>query len=112
MYNKNGIDNQLYFDALNEIAECLGNSNTNPISVSLLCLNLGITNEQKGKIFVAFNQVLRKNSFQDLEVDLFRIEINNIVPESEKYAETVIIALIKAFARNLIPELIPFSKTL
>lgn len=103
---------QLYFDALNEIAEHLGDSFENPISVSLLCLRLGISNEEKGEIFVAFNQVLRQYSFDDLSVDKFREALYGVCPMSKDFAEKVIIALIKAFARRLIPELYPFSQTL
>lgn len=40
----------LMADALIEIAEHLGHSLENPISSSLLCLNLGITNDQRGKL--------------------------------------------------------------
>ena len=64
---------QLYFDALQEIAERLGHSIEHPISVSLLCLQLGISNDEKGKIFVAFNQVLRKNASKELEVEKFKL---------------------------------------
>ena len=51
------MDNNLLLCALNEIAEALGHSNQNPISVSLLCLNCGISFEEQGKIMIAFNCV-------------------------------------------------------
>lgn len=38
---------RLYFDALNEIAEHVGDSFENPISLSLLCLRLGISIKEK-----------------------------------------------------------------
>ena len=103
---------RLFFDALNEIADHLGDSFENPISVSLLCLRLGISNEQKGKIFVSFNQILREYSFDELDIEKFREAIKEVCPSSESFADKVIIALIKAFARQLIPELYPFSQTL
>ena len=43
------MDNNLLLCALNEIAEALGHSNQNPISVSLLCLNCGIFFEEQGR---------------------------------------------------------------
>lgn len=103
---------QLYFDSLSEVAEALGDSFHNPISISLLCLSLGVTNEEKGKLFVAFNQVLRQNEFDKLSVQLFRKELEDIIPSAKEFDDIVVIALIKAFARNLIAELVPFARTL
>lgn len=103
---------QLYFDSLAEVAEALGHSFDNPISISLLCLSLGITNEEKGKVFVAFNQVLRQNEFDKLSVPLFRKQLENIIPSAKEFDDVVIIALIKAFSRNLIAELVPFARSL
>jgi hypothetical protein len=103
---------QLYLDSLSEIAEALGHSFDNPISISLLCLTLGITNEEKGKIYVAFNQVLRKNEFDKLSVQLFRNELEDIISNAKELNDIVVIALIKAFARNLIAELVPFARSL
>ena len=37
---------RLYFDSLMELAESLGHSNQNPLSLSLLCLGHGISFEQ------------------------------------------------------------------
>lgn len=103
---------QLYLDSLSEVAEALGHSFDNPISISLLCLTLGITNEEKGKIYVAFNQVLRLNEFDKLSVQLFRNELENIISDAREFNDIVVIALIKAFARNLIAELVPFARSL
>lgn len=103
---------QLYLDSLSEVAEALGHSFDNPISISLLCLTLGITNEEKGKIYVAFNQVLRLNEFDKLSVQLFKNELENIISDAREFNDIVVIALIKAFARNLIAELVPFARSL
>lgn len=103
---------QLYLDSLAEVAEALGHSFDNPISVSLLCLTLGITNDEKGKVFVGFNQVLQQNEFYNLSMLLFRKELETIIPSAKEWDDIVIQALIKAFARNLIAELVPFARTL
>lgn len=97
---------------MTEVAEALGHSFDNPISVSLLCLTLGITNDEKGKVFVGFNQVLQQNEFYNLSVLLFRKELETIIPSAKEWDDIVIQALIKAFARNLIAELVPFARTL
>lgn len=103
---------QLYLDSLSETAEALGHSFENPISISLLCLTLGISNEEKGKVFVAFNQVLRQNEFDKLSVQLFRNELEDTIPSAKEFDDIVVIALIKAFARNLIAELVPFARSI
>ena len=106
------MDEQFMYDSLSEIAEALGDCNSNPISASLLCLRHGLTFEDKGKIVVAFNSVLREKSFDDLSVDLFGQAFEKVVLKAKEYADVVVIAFIKAFARNYIVELVPFSRTL
>lgn len=106
------MEDTLILRALNELAEALGDSNSNPLSSSLLCLRCGITFDQKGKIMVAFNQVLRTIPFDDLEVADFHKALQEVVPEAKDYAEPLTVAFIKAFARNHIAELVPFARTL
>lgn len=106
------MENYLIYDALGEIAEAVGDSNYNPISVSLLCLRHGITWDEKGRIMVEFNQVLRKTEFEDLKVEQFREAMEKVVPRAKEFADSVIEAFIKAYARNMIAELVPFARTL
>lgn len=103
---------RLYFDSLMELAESLGHSNQNPLSLSLLCIGHDISFEQKGKIFIEFNKVLRENEFDELSIELFKKAMGKIVPEANTFSDTVIIGFIKAYAKLLIPELYPFSQTL
>ncbi len=95
-----------------ELAESLGHSNQNPLSLSLMCLQHGITFEEKSRIFVKFNDVLHKFAFDDLSINLFKKEMIDVVPEAEQFSEIVIIGFIKAYAKTLIPELYPFAMTL
>lgn len=106
------MENQLFYDALEEIAEALGDSNHNPLSTSLLCLRHGITFNEKGKVMIAFNQVLQNKEFDDLTIMDFKIAMERIVPAAKEFDDTVIIAFIKAYARNHIAELVPFFRTL
>ena len=106
------VEEQLIYEAIEEIAEALGDSNTNPLSTSLLCLRHGINNNQKEQIVFEFYQVLRDVSFDDLTVLHFRNSLEKIVPEAKDYADVVVIAFIKAYARNYIAELVPFARTL
>lgn len=83
------MENYLIYDALGEIAEAVGDSNYNPISVSLLCLRHGITWDEKGRIMVEFNQVLRKTEFEDLKVEQFREAMEKVVPRAKEFADSV-----------------------
>lgn len=106
------MENIMFYDSLREIAEAVGDSNYNPVSVSLLCLGHGITFDEKGRIMAEFNQVLQNTAFEDLKVEQFREAMKKVVPRSEEFADSVIIAFIKAYARNLIAELVPYARTL
>lgn len=103
---------QLLYEALCEIAEHLGDSFENPISANLLCLSLGITQEEKGDILMAWHQVLKEHPYEKLTLTLFQRELEMVLPVSRHYDETVIKALVKAFSINLMVELYPFAKTI
>lgn len=106
------MEDRLVLLALEQIAEALGHSNSNPISTSLLCLGHGISFDEMGKIMVAFNQILRKKEFDDLKVSDFRKAMEEITPAAKEFSDSVVIAFIKAYARNHIAELVPFARTL
>lgn len=103
---------RLYLDSLTELSEALGHSYKNPLSLSLLCIIHGISFDQKGEIFVKFNFILRKYEFDDLKVNLFKDAMVEVIPEAISFSEVVVIGFIKAYAKNLIPELYPFAMTL
>lgn len=104
----------LIADALMDIAEHLGHSLENPISGSLLCLTFGITHDQRGKILVAFHQILIHNQSEDLSLALFKEAVDQAAPLFGKrgWSELSVKALVKGFAKNLMKELIPFADTL
>ncbi len=100
------------YNALEELAAEIGHSNANPISLSLLCLGLDITFDEKGHIMAAFNQVLDTTAFEDLKVQQFRNALEDVIPRAKEFADSVVIALIKAYARCVIVELRPFAEML
>lgn len=106
------MEDRLVLLALEQIAEALGHSNSNPLSTSLLCLEHGISFDEMGKIMVAFNQILRRKEFDELEVSDFRKALEEITPIAKNFSDTVVVAFIKAYARNHIAELVPFARTL
>jgi len=103
---------KLYYESLMELAESCGHSNDNPLSISLLCLSHNITFEQRGKIFVEFNKIIKENQFEDLSIQLFKNTMIKIVPQAESFDDKIIMGFIKGYAKNLIPELYPYSLTL
>lgn len=109
---------QLFYDSLSEIAQVLGGQSLhNPLSVSLLCLSFGITHDEKGKLLLAFLKTVLDHEPDQLSVQLFRKAIEDIIPAGTilgltKYSDLFVEGLIKAFARNYIPELVPFASTL
>lgn len=105
-------EDRLVYLALEQIAEAMGHSNSNPLSTSLLCLEHGISFDEMGKVMVAFNQILRKKKFEDLEVADFRQALEEVTPVAKDFADSVVVAFIKAYARNHIAELVPFARTL
>ncbi len=106
------MEDRLVYLALEQIAETIGHSNNNPLSTSLLCLEHGISFDEMGKIMVVFNQILRKKKFEDLEVADFRQALEEVTPVAKDFADSVVVAFIKAYARNHIAELVPFARTL
>lgn len=106
------MEERLVLCALEEIAEALGDSNYNPISASLLCLRHGISIDERDKIVVSFNRVLQEKNFCDLEVSDFRQALESVTLQAKNFADSVVVAFIKAYARNHIAELVPFARTL
>ncbi len=100
------------YNALQELATEMGHSNSNPISLSLLCLGLEITFDEKGHIMAAFNHVLQTTAFEDLRVRQFRAVLEGVMPRAKEFADSVVIALIKAYAHCIIEELRPFADML
>ncbi len=100
------------YNALQELATEIGHSNTNPISLSLLCLGLEISFDEKGHIMAAFSQILHTTAFEDLRVQHFRKALEDVMPRAKNFADSVVIALIKAYAHCIIEELRPFAEML
>ena len=96
-------EKRLYLEALMEIAEAMGHSWEKPISLSLLCLSHGISFEEKGKIYTAFNKILKEYEFDDLELNLFRKAMEECSDEAKDFADIVVKGFVKAYAIDLIP---------
>lgn len=105
------VEQSLIIEALNELAEHMGHSNFNPLSISLVCINANITEEQKSKIYSAFNRIMIEHE-DEMTFNMFKKAVNDIVPHTSTYSDITIMAIIKAFARNVITDLLPFAENL
>ena len=100
---------RMYLDALMELAESIGHSWEKPLSLSLLCLSHGISYDEKGQIYLSFNQILNKYEFEELDIILFRNAMEEVTESAKNFDNIVIKGFIKAYALELIPELYPFA---
>ena len=50
--------------------------------------------------------------FEDLEVADFWQALEEVTPVAKDFADSVVVAFIKAYVRNHIAELVPFARTL
>lgn len=66
------LDNRLILQAINEIAEHIGFSIYNPISLGLVCLNYEIEYDEQDKLFLEFHKILNEKSFDDLDFEIFK----------------------------------------
>lgn len=102
----------LFIHALNEIAESIGSTNDNPISLHLFCLNHNITFDELGKILVAFNTILRSHTFEELDFSLFKNALCKECKAANSFSDDVIVAFIIVFAKWMLIELRPFAAAL
>jgi len=103
------IDTNLLRDSLNEISEHFGSTTKNPISVSLLCIDLGITEDERDKLMVEFRMLL-DDHLDDMDKDeivaLFKQSVvKTLGIDTDELATDVIIGLITGFSKGYIPEL-------
>lgn len=103
------VDSVLLRDSLNEISEHFGSTTRNPISVSLLCIDLGITEDERDALMIAFRQLLNNNLDEMTEAQviyLFRASVISILGIADDVLSVdVIIGLITGFSKGYIPEL-------
>jgi len=105
----NNGDALLIFNAVKDLAEHLGHSLENPISLNLLCLNLGISekisNDISSEIFREF-----KRQNEQIDYDTMKKIIIKFLPEAKNFHEITIKAILKGIAKSRYPELSPYVK--
>ncbi|GGI14031.1 hypothetical protein GCM10007377_08900 [Galliscardovia ingluviei] len=102
----------LFIHALNEIAESIGSTTHDPISLHLFCLTYDITFDELGKILVAYNTILRSHTFEELNFSLFKDALIKECKAAKNFHDDIIAAFIIVFAKWMLIELRPFAAAL
>ena len=97
LYGKDAI---LLREALKEIAEHLGHTWENPISISILCLELMIPYDIFQKIYIDIVKLINKADTQKLEINQIKEIMVKHFPKADGFSELTIRAFIKAIAKS------------
>lgn len=103
----NHADASLILEALRDIAERLDHSLENPISLSLVCLNLGISNTIANEISLEIFRAFKRQNEQ-IDYDTMKKIIIRFLPEAKSFSEITIKAFLKGVAISRYPEIEPY----
>ncbi|SJZ47740.1 hypothetical protein SAMN02745116_00441 [Pilibacter termitis] len=100
--------------AISEIAEYLGHTLESPISLSLLFVELGLSEIDFEQIHQIINEIINPHyNNGEYELQDFVIQINNYLMTKEiTLSEMVIVGMLKGFSKSWFPELYTFAHTL
>lgn len=107
-----GRDAILLREALEEIAEHLGNTMENPISISLLCLQFLMPQYICRLIYLDILKLIKGKNAEELKISQVKEIMVKHFPEADGYSDLTIRAFIKAIAKCWLPELRPFADNL
>jgi len=96
--------------ALNELAEHLGHSVENPISLYMLCLTFMIPMKVCDAIFIDIAKLYNtgdKGRFKDLDFIKKEIFMKHF-PDAKQFTPIIVEAFLKAFAKSRFPDLIAY----
>ncbi|MCG1729147.1 hypothetical protein K4V00_04645 [Staphylococcus epidermidis] len=109
---ENKDDIRLLYQAVSELAEIVGHHPYNTKSISLLCLDLGITLDEFEKVFMAFIRLSNNKSTDDMNIEEFKSILIENVGKYDKITDSQTLRFIEGYARNYIPELLPYAEKL
>lgn len=109
---ENKDDIRLLYQAVSELAEIVGHHPYNTKSISLLCLDLGITLDEFEKVFMAFIRLSNNKSTDDMNIEEFKSILIENVGKYDEITDSQTLRFIEGYARNYIPELLPYSEKL
>ncbi|EHJ09195.1 hypothetical protein [Staphylococcus simiae] len=109
---ENKDDIRLLYQAVSELAEIVGHHPYNTKSISLLCLDLGITLDEFEKVFMAFTRLSNNKSTDDMNIEEFKSILIENVDKYDAITDSQTLRFIEGYARNYIPELLPYAEKL
>ncbi|ATQ50333.1 hypothetical protein K4R79_11145 [Staphylococcus epidermidis] len=109
---ENKDDIRLLYQAVSELAEIVGHHPYNTKSISLLCLDLGITLDEFEKVFMAFIRLSNNKSTDDMNIEEFKSILIENVGKYDEITDSQTLRFIEGYARNYIPELLPYAEKL
>ena len=111
-YSEYGGDAILLREALYEIAEHLGSTWENPISISHFCLQLMMPYDVCVLISTDITKLLKEKSLQELELSQIKEIMVKHFPEASEFSELTVRGFTKAMAKSWLVELRPFADSL
>lgn len=109
---ENKDDIRLLYQAVSELAEIVGHHPYNTKSISLLCLDLGITLDEFEKVFMAFIRLSNNKSTDDMNIEEFKSILIENVGKYDEITDSQTLRFIEGYARNYIPELLLYAEKL
>lgn len=109
---ENKDDITLLYQAISELAEIIGHHPYNTKSISLLCLDLGITLEEYQKVLIAFLKLAHSKNTEEMEINDFKKILIQFIEKYDDLTDSQTLRFIEGYARNYIPELLPYGEKL
>jgi len=103
-------DVTLILKAVRDLAEHMGHSLENPISLNLVCLNLGISEQIACDISVEIYKTFLSQNEQ-IDYSTMKKIMHDLLPESKNFSDISIRAVLKGIAKSLYPEIEPYILT-
>lgn len=112
--NENHIDKiNLLKLSLYEMAELLGHTSLNPISLNLLCLQFDVPLDVKDKWIRSFKYLTINNDFSNMSdkdiFNVFREEMKRYFKMAEHFSDLTIFSFIMIISKNFIEDLFPLA---
>lgn len=84
-------------EAVVELAEHMGHSATDPLSMSLFCLETGLSLEERDKIMSRLSLLADRDDF---EINKVRADLEKIVPKISEFSNDTFKGMLKIFRKS------------
>lgn len=98
--------------SLYELADNIGDSQLDPLSFSLLCLEFDISWDAQSKILALFEE-LSHADYSDMEskevLSAFRNRLSEVAPQAEEFSDLTVYSFLRAVSKRYVEDLYPLS---